>query len=476
MPLLRYRLRSRAAPGTARIDAAQFRLYRLVAEAGVFTLTGNPATFSAGEAILDAGAGSFALTGNAADLLWHRHLAAGAGSFAMTGIDAGLARGLSLLAEAGVFELTGVNAALTRPTWQLAAETGAFALSGQDAGLLKAGRLVAGAGSFALSGQDIAFALGRAMIGEAGSYALTGNAVDLRRAHRLAAEVGAFILTGNAAGLARTRQMPAGAGSYALTGVAADLLRALQLTAGSGSFALTGNAAGTLQGYRVAAGAGSYALSGQAATLTYEESAQAFTFIGSCVSDESSTLNFGSLSAGSITAGDLAIYIDVALDGSSMTAVTPSGFTNFLSAAANDDERRLMVSAKKASGSEGSITGMNSGVTQYTRKMGLVFRPDIEFTTITSSTPTSEITNGNPSSQIIDPSGESDPVVLIGIANAYNGSGAFSTASPAFDAQIVSSSQLRAGYKIYNSSPASHTIDMNDIVINALAGIYFKVS
>ena len=54
---------------------------------------------------------------------------------------------------------------------------------------------------------------------------------------------------------------------------------------------------------------------------------------------------------------------------------------------------------------------------------------------------------------------------MLGCAYAVSGSFSFSTASPAFDSVIgfdAGSPYMLLGYKIYNTSPANHSIDMND--------------
>lgn len=200
-----------------------------------------------------------------------------------------------------------------------------------------------------------------------------------------------------------------------------------------------------------------------------------WTFVGSCQSTGTS-LNFGSLSAGAIQANDVALFIEHAGGGDPATPVTPSGFTNLINNSGEvEPGATAMVSWKKLSGSEGLVTGMD-GATED-NKIGLVFRPSRDFTTITFSTPQSSgVTNGNPGAITVDPSAETVPTVVVGMAGAYQGTVTFSTASPAFDAEInLSDNDLRVGYKIYASSPASHSIDINDLgECNWLAGFYFK--
>lgn len=204
-----------------------------------------------------------------------------------------------------------------------------------------------------------------------------------------------------------------------------------------------------------------------------------WTFVGSCQST-GTTLDFSSLSAGAIQANDVALFIDHCGAAGPPTAVTPSGFTNLINESGQAEPgARGMASWKKLAGSEGSITGMDGatgGVGQDNNKIGLVFRPSRDFTTLTASTPqTSGITNANPSAITVNPSAETLAAVLVGIAAEYQGTATFSTASPAFDAEVnLSDSDLRVGYKVYNSSPASHSIDINDLGdCNWLAGFYF---
>ena len=365
MPLVRLHTLSSATPSMARINAAQFRLVRLVAESGAFALSGVDAYLSAGDDAIVAGAGEFALTGNNAALLQSQRLDVGAGEFTLTGSVAAVSRGLSLLVDSGVFSMTGLDAGLTRPTWQMASETGAFVLSGQAAALINAYKLDLAAGAFAVSGQDAAFLIGGAMVAEAGTYALTGNAVDLRKAHRLAAEVGAFVLTGSAAGLARARQMQAGAGGYALTGVAADLLRALQLTAGTGSFALTGNAAGTLQGNRLAAAAASYALSGQSATLTYEE-LSGITVEGTSETTTSTGSGTESVSLPGTPAEDDVYIVAMSIDtapGSYGSAAAAAGWTSLYTSPSNSPAS-LVLLKRMTSSPDSSVSIERDGTNQ----------------------------------------------------------------------------------------------------------------
>ena len=205
-----------------------------------------------------------------------------------------------------------------------------------------------------------------------------------------------------------------------------------------------------------------------------------WTFVGSCQST-STVIDF--TDAGAIQANDVALYIDYAAAETPPTAVTPSGFTNVINTSGGTEPgARAMVSWKKLAGSESFVTGMSAstgGGGADSNKLGLVFRPSINFTTLTVSTPqNSGIISTNPSAIIVDPSAETSSVVLLGFGATYQGTVSFSVVTPAFDAEVnISDNDLRAGYKIYSSSPASHSIDMSDLGRgNWLAGFYFKAS
>lgn len=205
-----------------------------------------------------------------------------------------------------------------------------------------------------------------------------------------------------------------------------------------------------------------------------------WSFVGSCQSTGSS-LDFSSLSAGAIQANDVAVFIDYAALENPPSSVTPSGFTNRVDTSGlSEPGARAMVSTKKLTGSETTITGMDaSGVGADDNKLGLVFRPSRDFTTFTVSTPQdSGIIDGNPSAITVDPSAETLSVVLLGFGATYLGTVSFSVVTPAFEAEIaISDNDLQSGYKIYASSPVSHSIDMSDLGnCNWLAGFYFTAS
>lgn len=177
----------------------------------------------------------------------------------------------------------------------------------------------------------------------------------------------------------------------------------------------------------------------------------------------------------SVAAGDIAVIVDCARNtlATNPGAVTPSGFTNMVNNIGIGNSR-YMVSRKLLLGSEtGALTGMNG--TAANDKVLLVFRGGA--TALSSSTWNQEGTTGDPASQSVLASGGVAPLVVVGAAFAQTGSAVFSTASPAFDATVINgSTDLRVGYKIYNSAPADHTIDMADLGTNFLASGWLEAA
>lgn len=150
---------------------------------------------------LDAAAGSYALTGAAAELLAGRALDAVAGSYAVTGQAAQLLAARVISADAGV-----------------------YVLSGAAAGLLAGRVLVANPGAYVLSGAVAELLAGRLLVLDAGAYALSGAVAQLLVGRVLDAASGAYVLTGAAAAALAARVLAADPGAYVVTGVATDLL------------------------------------------------------------------------------------------------------------------------------------------------------------------------------------------------------------------------------------------------------------
>lgn len=162
----------------------------------------------------------------------------------------------------------------------------------------------------------------------------------------------------------------------------------------------------------------------------------------------------------SVAAGDIAVIFDCATNVSgAVTAVTPTDFTNMVNINGGTiPTGRLMVSWKICTGSEsGNLTGMDGNNTD--QKALMIFGAGAS--SLAHSTWNKQHTTGNPTSQSVVASGGNAPLIVFGAAASNDAAPAFSTASPAFDEQFTVG-VMRVGYKVYNSSPADHTIDTNE--------------
>ena len=101
----------------------------------LLALTGG----SAGAYTLTAATGSYALSGQAANLLKSRVLVSAVGGYALTGVAASLARSHKLTAATGAYVYTGVAANLlytpSAGAYTLTANAGSYSLAGNDASL-----------------------------------------------------------------------------------------------------------------------------------------------------------------------------------------------------------------------------------------------------------------------------------------------------------------------------------------------------
>lgn len=168
----------------------------------------------------------------------------------------------------------------------------------------------------------------------------------------------------------------------------------------------------------------------------------------------------------SAAVGDLAILVNAARGASAPALVTPAGWTNLVNMA--DAAQRITAHYKVlASGEPGSVlTGMDGSFAETLQI--LIFRPNAPINTVTPSTFSSQVTGADPTLQTVSASGQTVPLLVLGcLTDQEITAPAFSTASPAFDAEIAeagsgSAIAIRTGYKIYNSSPADHSVDMAD--------------
>ena len=184
----------------------------------------------------------------------------------------------------------------------------------------------------------------------------------------------------------------------------------------------------------------------------------------------------------SINAEDLLVLFDSARATlAEPTAVTPSGFTNFISFSAISGPSsvgiRNMVSYKIADGTEDStsITGMTGDITD--NKVMLQFRGNTSISSVTSNVIGSPaVTDNNPASQTITASSGTAPMIL-GALYASDTTVSPRTFSAVADGEVTSSTLLYAKYKLYDTSPSNHSADMDDEgTNNSLASFYLELS
>ena len=164
----------------------------------------------------------------------------------------------------------------------------------------------------------------------------------------------------------------------------------------------------------------------------------------------------------SIQTGDLILLLDRSYGAAAPSTVVPSGFTSIVNTAGSN--LRQIVSRKIADGSEASatITGMAAGFFGDVAKELYVFRGDAAISSVTASTPNNQATTGNPSSQSVTASGGTPPLIVFGAYGVGTGTVDPRTFSPAKDGEINGAATSYLAYKIYNSSPADVSIDMDD--------------
>lgn len=211
---------------------------------------------------------------------------------------------------------------------------------------------------------------------------------------------------------------------------------------------------------------------------------EARPYKGMTLSQVASATSTGATITGpaSIQAGDLLVLWDRAFDsgGPLPSTVVPTGFTSISNV--NDGvEIRAILSYKIADGSEASasLTGM-SGATDVDKAL-YVFRGDPVIETATPLDVEGQIVDTNPTSHTVGASAGAVPLVIIaGYATAdFTEGGPIDprTFSPAKDGEITPATDLYLAYKIYNSSPADVTVDMDDEGINnTLVTCYIEAS
>lgn len=171
-------------------------------------------------------------------------------------------------------------------------------------------------------------------------------------------------------------------------------------------------------------------------------------------------------------AGDVAIIFDQTYG--SGPSVTPSGYTQ-IATNNNGFNNFFRIYGKVLTGGDAGATVTGASDT-YMGKILYLIRGNVAIASFISSTWVHEVTNSDPAGQTVSASGVQTPLVVLGIA-ASAGSTTSLSNSPTFDAinnstfhWLSGSDGTQTGYKIYNSSPANHTVDAGT------AGNYTRLS
>lgn len=202
-----------------------------------------------------------------------------------------------------------------------------------------------------------------------------------------------------------------------------------------------------------------------------------FTFVGSATGSGSS-INIGTVG---VQAGDFCVIFNTTAG--STTEVIPSGFTPLQSTSVGSSGRAV-ISAKKLTGSETTVSGLSAGTPSW---IVAVFRPDGAYSSFTGHNGGAEGTTGNPVSQSMNVSGVPTPIILLGQMYSNDGGSGYRTidvrtTSPTMTELAGTTGQSPQGqyahYTLYNagSTPANTTYDMDDEGQNILQSVYVTFS
>src|SRR3972149_6788610 len=178
-----------------------------------------------------------------------------------------------------------------------------------------------------------------------------------------------------------------------------------------------------------------------------------------------------------ILAGDVLFLADRARNSTGVpTTVVPTGFTSIGNINDGFDSRQI-CSYKIATGAEASasITGMNG--TAENRKALYVMRPNSAASVVTIASVGGQFTDSNPAAQNVTAGSGVAPLVVFGAYGTDSAAISPRTFSTTADGEITPSTNFYFAYKIYNSSPADSSIDMDDEgVANSLQSFYAQIA
>lgn len=224
---------------------------------------------------IDAGPGSYGLTGQASALVRAGVVNAQSAAFSTVGQNAALGVGRTMVASAAACDVAGQDASFSISR-VIAANSGTYTVDGVGAYLTRDYIVDLQSSAYGIVGQDASLFTGipsRVFDAGAGTFALSGSASTLRWDAALSAQGAAYDITGADASTLSARQIAAGAGSYDLLGSAAGAIATRYLLADSGSLILVGSQADLsvgYSGYKLDAVAGVFSIVGGAMRFVLE--------------------------------------------------------------------------------------------------------------------------------------------------------------------------------------------------------------
>lgn len=217
---------------------------------------------------INAGPGSYSITGIAASIIAQRMINAAFGSYSLSGIAASLVSGKIVNAALGSYSITGIAASLLVARL-INAGLGSYSVSGFSASLL-ANRLInAVPGVYNISGIDATFVYvpitGFEIDAQSGTYDLTGLNANLLADRLLVLDPGTYNLSGIAAFISADKFINAEPGTYTLIGSVASTIVGRILSTSPGVYSLTGIDANlvAVTGFILIADSGSYLITGR---------------------------------------------------------------------------------------------------------------------------------------------------------------------------------------------------------------------
>lgn len=125
-------------------------------------------------------------------------------------------------------------------------------------------------------------------------------------------------------------------------------------------------------------------------------------------------------------------------------------------------------------------TGTVNGTPDQGRVTALYFRPSYPISSITPSTINNTNTTTDPTAQTVSSGSLVPSVIVFGFQQGTSTTPAFNAATTAFDQTITNTAgtnqqgALAVGFKIYNSNPVNHTVDMDDLGNQRLTSFSLK--